>query len=157
MDAKQWETYEEVASYLLNEMARVFGLQRVEGKQKVAGLRSGTEYVIDAKGVTEDNQAFVIIECRRYTHSKQKQEQIGGLAYRIMDTRAKGGIVVSTLGLQDGADKIAKAENIVSIQLNENSTRTNYILQFLNQLFLGVTDTASLLEEVSVIRRDTDT
>ena len=127
---KKWESYEEVAAYLLNEFAEEFGLGRVEGKQFVEGQRSGTQWEIDAKGVREGNQAFVIVECRRYTTSKQSQGKVGELAYRIIDTGADGSILVSPLGLQEGATKIAAAENIISVHLNENSTRHEYLSNY---------------------------
>lgn len=157
MSNEKWESYEEVATYLLNQMASTFGLERVEDKQSVIGLRSGTKYIIDAKGVAQGDEGFIIIECRRYTSSKQKQEQIGGLAYRILDTQASGGIIVSPLGLQEGAAKIAKAENIQSIQLDENSTRTDYILKFLNQVFVGISDRITFSESILVIKKNAST
>jgi len=82
---KEWQTYEEVATYLLNQIAEEFNLSRFEGKQKVIGKRSGTEWEIDAKGIKESDEMFIIVECRRYTKSKQTQEKIGALAYRIID------------------------------------------------------------------------
>jgi hypothetical protein len=33
----RWQTYEEVAAWLLNQFASEFGLDRVEGKQDVSG------------------------------------------------------------------------------------------------------------------------
>jgi hypothetical protein len=72
------------------------------------------------------------------------------IAYRIIDTGAKGGIVVSPLGLQEGAQKIAKAENVVSVRLGENSTTKDYVLGFLNQVFLGLSDTGHISENVIV-------
>ncbi len=159
MSKQKWESYEEVAAYLLNQMAIAFGLEQVEGKQSVIGLRSGTKWMIDAKGIAQGNEGFIIIECRRYTGSKQKQEQTAGLAYRILDTKASGGIIVSPLGLQVGAAKIANAESIQSVRLDENSTRTDYILKFLNQVFLGSSERIDITisESVSVIKRDVTT
>jgi hypothetical protein len=105
---KDWERYELAATQILNELAAHFGFTRVEGKQSVPGLESGTDWVIDAKGVPkENNEAFVIIECRRLTNSKVKQEQAGGLAFRILDTGAAGGVFVTPIGLQEGAEKVA--------------------------------------------------
>jgi len=97
-----WKTYEEVATYLLQQNAKEFGLETIEPKQKIQGNKSGTIWEIDAKGVKSGNEGFVIIECRLYIASKQSQEKLGGLAYRIMDTGATGGIIVSPLGLQEG-------------------------------------------------------
>lgn len=143
-DEKRWKTYEEVATFLLNDIAEEFGLARVEGKQEVVGLRSGTHWTIDGKGVAADECVFFIVECRRYTTSKQSQERIGALAYRILDTGAAGGFVVSPLGLQEGAALVASAENIHNIRLDENSTTTEYILQFLDQVRIGVEDRVGL-------------
>jgi hypothetical protein len=116
-------------------------LDRVEGKQEVAGQRSGTSWEIDAKGVRVGNEGFVIVEFRRYTTSRQNQQQMGGLAYQIIDTKAKGGIIVSPLGLQEGAEKVADAENIVKVLLNENCNRYEYIMRFLKKVMIAVQDT----------------
>ena len=147
---KKWQTYEEVATYLLNKFATEFGLDRVEGKQKVKGKRSGTTWTIDAKGTKEGNEGFVIVECRRHTTSKHSQEKVGGLAYRIIDTGAEGGIIVTPIGLQKGAEKVANAENVVHVRLDENSTKYKYVLGFLNKIMLGVLDKIKVKEEVHV-------
>jgi hypothetical protein len=112
---KLWRTYEEVATYLLNEMAEEFGLEKVEADKTVIGLRSGTKWRIEAQGIADDGDKFVIIECRRYPRSRLDQESVGGLAYRISDSGAFGGILVSPLALQEGAAKVAAAENILSV------------------------------------------
>jgi Restriction endonuclease len=135
---------------LLNKFADEFGLDRVEGKQKVKRRRSGTTWTIDAKGFREKNEAFVIVECRRYITSKQNQEKVGSLAYRIIDTGAGGGILVSPLGMQKGAKKIANAENIIHVQLDENSRRYEYVLGFLNKIMLGIQDAIRVEEKVRV-------
>lgn len=149
MDQK-WKTYEEVAAYLLNQFPADFGLTRVEGKQTVEGLRSGTHWEIDAKGVREGNQGFIIVECRRYTTSKQSQEKLASLAYRITDTGAGGGITVSPFGLQEGARKIAAAENIVEVRLTPNSTPHDFTMQFLNKIMIGITDRISISDHVEI-------
>jgi hypothetical protein len=135
-NSQRWENYEQVATYVLNQIAAQFGVAFFEGKQKVAGHRSGTRYEIDAKGVRHDGETFLIVECRRYTTSKQDQEKIGALAYRILDTGAKGGIVVSPLGLQEGAEKIASAEDIDSVILEPDSTTESFVVKFLNTLLI---------------------
>jgi len=129
----QWKTYEEVTTYLLGEIAHELGLERVEGKQTITGARSGTEWEVDAKGIRSDQEGFVIIECRRYTTAGQSQEKVGALAYRIMDTGAAGGIVVSPIGLQSGAAKVASAEGIIHVHLGKDSTKHQYFSAILEQ------------------------
>jgi hypothetical protein len=136
-DAK-WKTYEEVAAHLLDKFAEHFGLSRVEGKQAVSGLRTGTQWVIDAKGIARGTEAFLIIECRRHTTSRQDQEQLAGLAFRIIDSGANGGILVSPLDFQSGAEKVAQSEGIVHVELHQDSTPTEFAMWFLNQTFVGV-------------------
>lgn len=134
---EDWRRYESAAETILNELAAHFGLHRVEGEQSVPGLRfSGAKWRIDAKGCSEGTEAFVIVECRRYTTSKLKQEQLGGIAYRIMDTGAAGGIIVTPLGLQEGAEKIAKAHNIISVRLNAEATPEQFAIEFLGKVFV---------------------
>lgn len=153
---KAWKNYEEVAQFLLDKMAEEFGLSHVEGKQAIEGRRSGTTYKIDAKGIKNDNEGFVIIECRRYTTSRQKQEHIAALAYRISDTGASGGIIVSPLGLQEGARKIADAENVVDVRLGEKSTTKEYVLSFLNKVFLSVSEKIHIGEKVVAVIKGKD-
>lgn len=138
-----WKTYEEVAQHLLNEFASTFGLGRVEGKQIIPG-ESGTSWEIEAKGVLVADEGFLIIECRRYPTRRVTQEEAAGLAYRIKDTGAAGGIVVSPLDLQKGATLVAQHEGIKHVHLDPKSTTTEYILRYLNQVFVGVSDRLSL-------------
>ena len=104
---------------------------------------SSTNWEIDGKGVKVDREGFVIIECRRYTTSKQNQERVAALAYRIIDTEASGGILVSPLGFQEGAKKVAAAEGIHEIFMDAESTRTDYVLKFLNHIFAGISLTVT--------------
>lgn len=134
-----WETYEQVAVHIMNKIAEHLSLERVEGKQSVYGSRSGAGWEIDGKGVKAGDEGFVIIECRRYTKSRQKQEQVAALAYRIMDTGASGGILVSPLGFQEGAKKVAAAENIHEFFMGPDSTSTDYAVKFLSTVFIGAT------------------
>jgi hypothetical protein len=133
----EWKTYEQVSAYLLERLRKEFGLAKVEGKQKLTGIESGAEWEVDAKGIQDDGEGIVIIECRRYTKSRQNQGKLASLAYSIKDTGAKGGIIVSQLGLQEGAKKVAKANNILSVIIDANSTPQNFAVAFLNKLFLG--------------------
>jgi hypothetical protein len=60
------------------------------------------------------------------------------LAYRIIDAGAAGGIIVSPLGIQEGAAKIAASENIINVQLDANSTATDFVMTFLNKVMVGL-------------------
>lgn len=136
-------TYEEVATYLLDQNAKEFGLEKFEGKQSLSGKRSRTNWVVDAKGIKDDGIGFVIVEYRRYTTSKQNQEKMGALAYRIIDSGASGGIIVSPMGLQSGAEKVASSEGILEVMLDADSTPHEFAMRFLNKLMIGMHDTVS--------------
>jgi hypothetical protein len=148
-EARAWERYEGVAQHLLNDFAVRFGLGRVEGKQIVSG-QSGATWEIDAKGVKVEQEGFVIVECRRHMASGLRQKEIAELAYRIQDTKAAGGIVVTPLDLQAGAQKVAAYENIVHVKLYPESTTTEYVMKFLNSVFIGVADAVLLKDRVTI-------
>jgi hypothetical protein len=57
---------------------------------------------------------------------------------------------MSPLGLQEGAERVAAAENIISVRLNEDYNRYKFVLGFLNKIMLGVLDQISNGEEVQV-------
>ncbi len=81
--------------------------------------------------------------------------KLAGLAYRISDTGAAGGIIVSPIGLQEGATRIAKAENIVPVLLDENGTRTDYVPHWLNKTMIWVSAQlrfSASLEAVAIVR-----
>lgn len=149
MADKAWDTYEQVAQYLLNQFAEVFQLGSVEGKQLIAG-ESGTDWEIDAKGIKEGEEGFVIVECKRHTKARVNQEIIAGLAYRIKDTGAEGGIIVTPMPLQKGAEIVATHEGIKHVRLDKASTHSEYIFQFLNQIFVGVTDNVTVTDSVHI-------
>jgi hypothetical protein len=149
---KPWQTYEQVAKELLKRCHDSFDLTDVEGKQSVTGQRSKTEWEIDAKGIKDETGEFLIVECRRYTKKKLNQEHLGGLAWRIMDTGAGGGIIVSPLELQKGADMVAKAANIVHVRLNADATPEVFNMEFLNKIVMGQMDQVkvNIDEQVSI-------
>lgn len=149
MPSKVWKNYEKVAQHLLNRFAECFELGSVEGKQIVPG-ESGTEWEIDAKGVKSEGEGFIIVECRRYTKSRLNQESMAALAFRIQDTGAQGGIVVSPLEFQSGAKKIAAYSNIQHVTLDPKSTTSDYIMNFLNQIFIGISDTVSATDSLHI-------
>lgn len=147
---QQWRTYEEVATKILDRLRDALGLSAVEGKQSLPGL-SGTEWELDAKGIKQESDAFVIVECRRQTTSRIKQEAVAALAFRIQDTGAAGGFVVSPLGFQEGAQKVARSANIHSVLLNAAATPQEFVLSFLGNLFLSLTGVKASAEAGKVI------
>lgn len=80
----------------------------------------------------------MIVECKRYTTSRIEQETVAGLAWRIQDTGAEGALLVSPLGLQEGAQKVAAAANVVAIVLNADATPQQFVLSFLDRLFVSI-------------------
>lgn len=148
-----WKTYEEVSAYLVNMLARELGLSRVEGKQVLPG-ESGTSWEVDAKGIREGDEAFVLVECRR-TNARQSQAKVAALAFSVHDTGAVGGIIVTPVPLQVGAKKVAASANIQHVQIDLKSTPAEFAVKFLNHLFVGVTSrlVATDRAEATVIRK----
>ena len=145
---KDWERYEQTAQYLLNQFATHFGLGKVEGKQLVPGT-SGTKWEIDAKGVKADGEGFIIVECRRW-NSRLGQGDMAELAYRIKDTGAEGGIVVTPHQLQEGARKIAAHESIHHVKLDQNSTIEAYVIEFLDKAILGFRESVGVSDTFEI-------
>lgn len=153
---KRWEKYEEVTKQLLNDVRDYLGLDRIEGKQKVKGNISGIEWEVDVVAYNIDDDKFVLVECRQRSKSTLSQESLAGFAYKIKDTNADYGIIVTTIGLQEGAKKVAKAEKITEIKLDYNSTSENYIAQITNQIFVKITDKIVLSDSIEIEVRNKD-
>ncbi len=157
-EQREWESYEKVATYLLEQMKSAFRLDRVEDKQIMEGT-SGVDWEIDGKAVREEDTGIILIECRRLTKSKIKQEHVAAIAYRIKDTGAVGGIIVTPIGLQEGARVIANKEGIITVQLSPKSNIQEYVMRFLNQIFVGTHDSAKVKDAfyLKVIHADGST
>ncbi|MBY0454228.1 MAG: restriction endonuclease [Burkholderiaceae bacterium] len=153
MPAMQWKTYEEVSAYLLGQFAENFGVGKFEGKQVVAGS-SGTEWEIDAKGCSDDDGNFIVVECKRHTRSGISQAITGALAWTIQDTGASGGILVSPIGLQEGAKKVAAKAGIIEVVLNENSTTTDYFMKFINKFCVGLSSSVNTSDAITITLTD---
>ena len=145
---EDWERYEQTAQYLLNEFATHFGLGSVEGKQVVPGT-SGTKWRIDAKGVQADGEGFLIVECRR-RKARPNQEDMAALAYKIYDTGGQGGMLVTPVELQRGAQKIAEHEAIHHVMLDENSTAEAYVIAFLGKVIMGLAENLAISDSYYV-------
>lgn len=140
-----WLIYEAVAKSVLEQIREHLGIALVEGKQVIPG-KSGTQWELDARAIREDGQSFLVVEVRRYTTSSLKQEQLAALAYRIGDVGASGGIVVSPLPMQSGAELVAKSAGIEHLRLDPESTSTDYLAEYMGRHFLG----ASIGESVTL-------
>ena len=143
---EDWQRYEQTAQFLLNEFAAHFCLGRVEGKQIVPGS-SGTRWEIDAKGVKANGEGFLIVECRRW-NSRLSQEAVGGLAYRINDTGAQGGILVTSLELQKGAQRIAAHKSIHHVILQKESTTEAFVIEFLGKVIMGCRESIAVSDSI---------
>lgn len=148
-----WKSYEQIAAFVLNQCAKEFGLERVEGKQDVAG-KSGTEWQVDARGWTEGNTAHFLVECKKHSDTAISQAITGSLVFQIQDTDAAGGFLVSPRGLQSGAKKVAAAHNIHEIKLDPRSTTAAYFGEWLGKLRIGLSETVTLSERVLITKTD---
>ena len=131
-----WRKYENYTTRILNDervqkyLENYFHLSnpKIKPKKKLLGKKTGTKWEVDGYGYDTDNN-LVLIECKHYSSDKVEQNIIAAFAYIIQDIEAKHGIVVTTLGLQSGAIKVAKAENISLIKLDYNSTNENFVVR----------------------------
>jgi hypothetical protein len=125
-------TYEELATIFLNLLRQEFGLDRVEPKQSLPG-KSGATWRIDAKGVKEKGGGIVVVECRRKSRDGITQEEAAALAWRLTDLSGVAGIFVSPIGLQEGAEKVAAAADIIHVTLDPKSTPHSFAFEFLGK------------------------
>lgn len=143
-----WEKYEEYTRIILNDRVVKQYLKQnynlfditIQPKKKFLGV-SGAMWEIDAYGY--NNNDLILIECKHYkNNTKVEQNIVAAFAYIIRDLKAKCGIIITTVGLQSGANKVATHENIQIIQIHQNSTDKHFFIRFSkhNQSLLSITD-----------------
>jgi len=134
--SKESERYEEVTRAILFTCREQLGFKDVQPKGDIPG-ESGTSWEIDAICHPADTNGVILVECRRHTTRSIDQEQVGGLVFRIIDTGAEGGLMVTPIGYQEGAQLVAKAGNVTLVTLNADATEREYVLKVAEHLFVG--------------------
>lgn len=127
-----WQSYEEVARAIILRIAGELGISHVEPDQSLLGEESGTTWNVEGKLIAQDG-GFMILECKCYRGAAIKQEMMGGLAYRIRDTGAAGGIFVTPVPYQAGAKKVAAANSILLFDLPADSNALAYSLRVFHE------------------------
>lgn len=136
---QEWETYEDVARQLIDDIKIYLGLSLVNEDKREFKKNDGGKCEIDISAYDLSDGKLVLVECRK-KKKRLSNEEIDGFAYRIQQTNAKRGIIVTPLGLQQGARIAADGAKISLIRLDENSNKENYIARITQQIFLKVTD-----------------
>lgn len=151
--SKECKYYELVTKKILENLRHHLGFDNVCGKEKYQG-KSGTDWEIDASCYRKDTDTLVLVECRRKTTRRIPQEEMAGFAFRIGDIGAAEGLMVTPIGYQEGAKKVAEAAKIGMATLNPDATESEYILTIAGHLFRGLvaTDYGTGTDSASVYR-----
>jgi hypothetical protein len=124
--SKSWQNYEDLARYVLRYFGEQLGISEVEAKQRLIGA-SGTEWEIDAKGVAVGGTGFLVIECKERSSARLNQATVGSLAFTVQDLGAKGAVIVTSIGLQEGAEKLAQHCDFKTVFLSRESTFEEFV------------------------------
>ena len=128
-----WWSYEELARHVLMHFAGKLGISEVEANQKIKG-ESGTAWEIDAKGVNADGCGFLVVQCKERSAARLNQAEIGSLAFTVEDLGAQGAIIVTSIGLQEGAKKVAQHEDFKVVFLPKEATHEEFFASYGNLL-----------------------
>lgn len=141
-EKKLWKNYEDAVRAIIGQHRELFGLEAVASAPAKIQGKSGYVWNIEVIGYAVRNRAAVLFEVRRKTTRNVVPEEAGALAFRISDTGASKGFFVTPLGrhLSRGAKQVALAHKIDHAQVSCDATPEQYILNYLNQFFVRVTD-----------------
>lgn len=134
-----WQKYENYTVNILNDervrdhIKNYFDLPgfEVHPKRKFKGRKTQTIWEIDGHGYDKNGQ-FILLECKQYSSKTVTQSTVAAFAYAIRDIGADRGIIITTLGLQIGAKRVAEAEWIGLVTLSYSSTDKNFFIRFSN-------------------------
>jgi predicted helicase len=138
-EKKEWERYEDVARQLIDDIKSYLGLSLVNEDKRKFKKKDGGECEIDVSAYNISDEKLVLVECRK-KKEPLSQEEVHGFAYRIQQMNTSRGIIVTTIGLQQGARLAADGAKITLIRLGVHSTKEKYIAEIIQQIFVKVTD-----------------
>jgi hypothetical protein len=137
-----WRSYEDLARHVLLHFADMLGISEVEAKQRLIGA-TGTQWEIDAKGVMTDGRGFLVVECKERSAARLDQATIGSLAFTVKDVGAQGAVIVTSIGLQEGAEKVAQHEDFKVVFLPKDGTFEQFFASCGNCLLQKVSERAN--------------
>jgi hypothetical protein len=143
--------YEDAARRALQGLREELGVSSIETRQLLE-RNSGASWEINARAWRGESEQFLVVEARRHTSSRLKQEDIAAVAFRVEVVGAAGGIVISPLPLRRGARLIAQAKNIAHVRLSAESTPELYVAAYMGRPYHGVSIAEGL--QISVTPRD---
>jgi hypothetical protein len=150
-----WKEFEDVVRSIVNMHSEAFGLDSVEpSAAKILG-QSGYVWTIEIVGYCKGSKKIAIFEVRRKKRNIEPEE-VSGLRGRIEDTQAGKGYIVTKLNrrLSIGSQKLADFNKIEHIQVSADATPDVYVMRYLRQFFVGLSDTMQPSDSVEAIVRD---
>jgi hypothetical protein len=152
---ENWRNYEDAARKIigkLNSMKDELRIEKITDKQKIKG-KSGEEWEMEIMASDSESGKPILLECKCWAKPIPR-DVIVSLAYKIKDVGGERGFIITTIGLQKGAKKIAELENIEIIKLNYDATadRFDLVLPNRGQHHLGVHAVGKFKDEVKMVR-----
>jgi hypothetical protein len=119
--------------------ADMLGISEVEAKQRLIGA-DGEKWEIDARGVKVDEGGFFVVECRQRSTARLKKDDIAALAFKVNMVGAQGAVIVTSIGLQKGAEKVAKYQDFKMVFLPKEGTFEEFFARCGDRLFQKLTE-----------------
>lgn len=149
---KKGERYEELALWVMTNLADFLGLAKVEGKHKLPG-KCGTEWEADIVGYGKSGK-LVKVECKFRKTTAVNQAEMMALWGSMCDTGAESGIMVSRRSVQKGAAKVARGYSIKTLVISSGKVFEEYKAQIDNFFFVGAAEVGACSDYGEVIVTD---
>src|SRR5437660_11882417 len=103
------DEFERVTRIILHNLRQQLGYEKVEGSKRYKGKSSGRKRQIDATAYRTDSKT-IIVECKR--HKRKVGIKAMGEFYYVIhrEVGADGGLIVTSVGFDAGAQAVANAE-----------------------------------------------
>jgi len=131
---ENWRNYEDAARKIigkLNSMKDELRIEKITDKQKIKG-KSGEEWEMEIMASDSESGKPILLECKCWAKPIPR-DVIVSLAYKIKDVGGDRAFIITPIGLQSGAKKLAGVEQIETILLTKDSTSSNFDLVLANR------------------------
>jgi hypothetical protein len=142
--------YEDTSRQILKNIKDQLLLDEIVGnKEAIESWKAGCEVTVSAFRVSA--QGLILAECNRWKHPPAQGGNLARFHYTIKYSHESDEIIVTSVGLQDSANMITKAEKITEVKIDFTPSNENFIAGMISRVLAKVKDRIAIRNNLRIV------